>query len=107
MTEAEERELLALESRALDLVTDLARFRIRISKPRVAAETISVSDEQLALPQDLIEIAAAAELAHRPHDTVRLWCRENKIDAGGFSMRIRGRWFVSQKLFVKFLHDRP
>jgi hypothetical protein len=106
MTEEEELALLALESRALDLVTDLARFRIRISKPRIAAETSAVADEQL-LPQDLIEIPAAAELAHRPHDTVRLWCRENKIDAGGFSMRIRGRWFVSQKLFVKFLRDRP
>lgn len=106
MTEAEEQELLRLESRALDLVTDLARFRIRISKTRVTAETGSVADEYLALPQDLIEIGIAAQLARRPSDTVRLWCRTHPIDAGGFAVRLRGRWFVSRSLFLTFLRDR-
>jgi hypothetical protein len=103
MLQADEQELLSLESRLIDLLTDVARLRIRMSKgsARVAV------DDHGNLPVDLIEIGIAAELAKRPTDTVRLWCRAHPIDAGGFAMRLRGRWFVSRRLFLNFLHDRP
>lgn len=102
MSEAEQQELLRLENRLLEVLTDVARLRIRMSKgsARVAAE------DQGNLPVDLIEIGVAAELAKRPTDTVRLWCRTHPIDAGGFAMRLRGRWFVSRRLFLTFLRDR-
>lgn len=57
-----------------------------------------------ALPTDLIEIADAAELAHRPADTVRMWCRANPIDQpGGFALKLQGRWLISRPRFLEFL----
>lgn len=103
MSDDEEQELLRLESRVIDVLTDMARYRIRMSRkcPRVAA------DSPTDLPQDLIELGIAAGIAKRPSDTVRSWCRLHLIDEGGngFAMKLQGRWFVSRKSFVDFLRN--
>lgn len=56
------------------------------------------------LPTDLIDVGAAAALARRPKDSVRLWCRLHPIDMpGGFAIRMRGRWLISKRPFIEFL----
>jgi hypothetical protein len=91
-----------IENRLITLLTDVARLRIRAT-PRVPSD--EPASPPIDLPSDLIEIGIAAQLARRPADTVRSWCRTHLIDAGGFAMRLRGRWFVSRSRFLNFLRD--
>jgi hypothetical protein len=111
MSEAEQQELLRLENRLLEVLTDVARLRIRMSKgtARVAgkdqpAAPVPMSTE-VAVPSDLIDLAAAAKLAHRPKDTIRSWCRENRVgEPGGFGFKVAStRWMVSRKPFLDFI----
>jgi hypothetical protein len=111
MSDAEQRELLRLENRLLEVLTDVARLRIRMSKgsARVAVDASPEApvpmSADMAVPTDLIDLAAAAKLAHRPKDTIRSWCRENRVgDPGGFGFKVAStRWMVSRKPFLDFI----
>jgi hypothetical protein len=111
MSEAEQQELLRLENRLLEVLTDVARLRIRMSKgsARVAVDDHPAApvpkSTEVAVPSDLIDLAAAAKLAHRPKDTIRSWCRENRVgEPGGFGFKVADtRWMVSRKPFLDFI----
>lgn len=113
MSEAEQQELLHLETRLLEVLTDVARLRIRMSKGNARAAADARQHEapvpmstDVAAPSDLIDLAAAARLAHRPKDTIRSWCRENRVgrEPGGFGFKVADtRWMVSRKPFLDFI----
>jgi hypothetical protein len=91
-------ELQRIEAMAVELADRAYRARAALS------EKPATVDCTTSLPTDLIEVEVAAELAHRPPDSIRLWCRKNPIDQpGGFGLKTRRRWLVSRKPFIQFL----
>lgn len=92
-------ELQRIEALGVELADRAYRARMALTQ-----ETAIAVDRSVSLPTDLIEVEIAAELAHRPADTVRTWCRSNSFgQPGGFALKMRRRWLISRKPFIQFL----
>lgn len=51
------------------------------------------------IPNDLIDVGEAAQIARHSKSVVRKWCAKNPISSGGYAVRIEGKWYVSRSLF--------
>lgn len=82
---------------------DIARLRALVgaSQPEPIRSIMN-------LPENLIEVEAAAEIAKVRCDTVRSWCRVNRFNEhhGGFAVKIAGRWWVSPEPFRAFIREK-
>lgn len=104
---ADQRVLLQFEHQILELLTSVARHRIQLARRERGLPPAATEEAAAIWPDDLIELGVAAQIAHRPSDTVRSWARRHQIGTpAGFAIRLRGRWFASRKLFMEFLQAK-
>ncbi|MGN6284508.1 MAG: hypothetical protein ACTHM2_05090 [Afipia sp.] len=89
-----------------DLAEILKRLEDNVALLRAAIETPMRDAGEPNIPEDLIDVAAAATLAFVQKDTVRLWARKHPLEGGGFGVKYGGRWLISRAPYLKFIRNR-
>ncbi len=91
-------------------MVDVAAIIARLKRDLALLDATVAGNEarqDLAIPSDLIEVDAAAEIAGLRPDTIRLWARKHPFTAeGGFGLKFGGRIKVSRRRFVEYLRKK-
>ena len=83
--------------RALDAAEELVR-ELRALAGGEIAKTDPPEKQHDDIPEDLIELGAAAQSFETEKDTLRLWCRTKRI-----GVKHAGRWLVSRSKLRELL----